>query len=162
MWRTKNVIIYPKNTLKKILFYPKIGQYNTQRGQKMASRIIFTFTGEFKPKPTIGFTSGRPLTMNVRHYLDTRKKMEDNLRVQKTKLYDIEFPINPKHIKVCFRGKYRGDLSNYVNTVLDALVNAGIIQDDGPKYVRSLSCYFDPSEYSNSLRYKICVIYIIY
>lgn len=98
--------------------------------------IAFTFwlPGKVSPKARPRFNSGQAyLPQNYRQW------KKDALVEVLCQLGDgADLPLTTAQVEVSLTGKHRGDLDNIVGSILDVLVEAGVLVDDRVNCVRGL------------------------
>jgi Holliday junction resolvase RusA-like endonuclease len=112
-----------------------------EKGTKMFFRLEGRIPSKKNSKQIIR-TKGRPMIISSSEHNKWEKSAVLELRVQ-AKLHKIEEPIDKcdVYIGITFPDNRKTDLSNKLESIMDALVLAGILQDDCWQVVRSINVF---------------------
>jgi Holliday junction resolvase RusA-like endonuclease len=100
--------------------------------------ILFTLTGRIIPKARPRLSYGHAYT--PKNYKDWKANAIGQLALQ----YGGLPPINKATVSVEIGGKHRGDADNILGSVMDALVQAGVLVDDRLTVVNKLTIEYFP------------------
>lgn len=103
--------------------------------------IIQGYTPSKKNGKRLVRRGNRTIPISSKNYMDWNKSAVEQLSLQFRGLQIIDYPIL---VKIVFYPKYkhRQDLTNRAESVMDSLVDAGIIEDDDMTHVGELNLKF--------------------
>jgi len=120
------------------------------------TEIILKLSGTIVPKARPRF-NGHNVYLSP-NYLNWKKDAIINFKIQ-IKNMNIITPLKNIFLKIYYYGPIRGDADNISGSIMDALIEASIIEDDSVKYISKL--YFEFSKTTIQKAHSIIIMELL-